>query len=288
MKLNRMETYCFTRAFSIADMTIMPVYVRREQLQLTIPAHQHSITSYEIHYCKDGKGKLIVGDQNWEVEKGTIYVTGPGVIHAQLAPKESPILEYCLFLDCKFTDTGTFNPLHLFAKTHFWLGKDPGCLGEILEQLLAENRNPNIDITEMSEVLLRHFIVQLVRIYRESILVSKPSSHFPTHSTAMYITMIDDIFCYQHKSLTLARLAEMLNLSVRQTQRLLQKSFGKTFSQKLSEARMAEASQLLLNTDASITEISEKLGFSSIEYFSSFFRKFMNCSPRDYRKHRKS
>lgn len=284
MKLNRMETYYFSRPFTIADMLITPIYVRAEQLQPSIPAHQHSVSSYEFHYCKSGSGHLIVDDQTYLVEPNTIYMTGPAVIHAQLSTKESPIIEHCLFLDCKCSESAVTNPLHLFAKTHFWIGKDSNILSPILETLLTENRNPSIDTVEFSEILLRQFILQLVRIYRESIFTFHPNSAYSIRSSAINITLIDDVFCYQHKNLTLNMLAGMLNLSVRQTQRLLQKYFGKTFSQKLTEARIAEAMQLLRNTDSSITEISEHLGFSSIEYFSSTFRKLMNCSPREYRK----
>ena len=75
-----------------------------------------------------------------------------------------------------------------------------------------------------------------------------------------------------------------MNLSERQTQRLLQQNFGKTFSQKLTDARMAAAAQLLEGTDLSVTQIAERSGYSSIEHFSTAFRRRMGCSPREYRK----
>ncbi|MEF9974585.1 MAG: AraC family transcriptional regulator [Clostridia bacterium] len=285
MKFNRMETYSFSRPFTIGEMSILPVYVRMEQLHTSIPAHQHSVTSYEIHYCKSGRGKLLIGEHTWDVERGTIYVTGPRIIHEQLNSVSDPIIEYCLFLECKCIEaSNSSSNSKLFADTHFWIGNDPGCLCPILEQILAENRNPRIDTAEITEVLLRQFIAMLTRLYRENIMASKQNSCTPANTSINYIPLIDDVFCYQCSNLTLSQLANMLNLSVRQTQRLLRKSFGKTFSQKLTEARMAAASQLLLNTDFTVTKISEQLGFSCMEYFSSSFHRFMNCSPRDYRK----
>lgn len=201
MKLNRMETYYFSRSFTMADMTITPIYVRVEQLQPTIPAHQHSVSSYEIHYCKSGSGKLIVGDQTWHITANTIFVTGPGVIHAQLSPENDPLIEHCLFLDCKHAQAGTTSPLHLFAKTTFWIGEDPGCLNQIIEQLLNENREPDIDTVELSEALLREFIVRLTRIYRESILTSKQNNNSTTNTPAIYITLIDDVFAISTRAL---------------------------------------------------------------------------------------
>ena len=55
--------------------------------------------------------------------------------------------------------------------------------------------------------------------------------------------IIEDAFFYRYQTLTLTELAGLLNLSVRQTQRLLVSNFGKTFSQKLTDARMAAACQ---------------------------------------------
>ena len=96
--------------------------------------------------------------------------------------------------------------------------------------------------------------------------------------------VIEDAFYYRYATLTLPELARLLNLSVRQTQRLLQANFGKTFSQKLTEARMAAACQHLENSALCITDIAERVGFSSIEHFSTAFRRSMGLSPRQYRR----
>lgn len=45
-----------------------------------------------------------------------------------------------------------------------------------------------------------------------------------------------------------------------------------------------KAADLLMSTDLSIEEISNRLGFSSSAYFRKVFRKYNRCSPREYRK----
>ena len=47
---------------------------------------------------------------------------------------------------------------------------------------------------------------------------------------------------------------------------------------------MAAAFQFLENTRLSITEIAERLGFSSIEHFSAAFHRYTGRSPRAYRR----
>lgn len=285
MKFNRIETFYFHDSFNYRDAIISPVHLRLERLLPNIPAHQHSVSSYEIHFCKSGQGILFIGSElkRYDIGTNTIFVTGPGIIHAQLSSEENPVLEYCLFLDCKPAEKKNSGH-NLFLDTHFWIGQDSGKFSSILEQLFEENRYPKNDRQEICHILMQQFVILLTRSYREDRLQSLPSASHTLHSPASYISLIDDVFCYQCRALTLPTLSEMLNLSTRQTQRLLTKLYNKTFSQKLLEARMAQAVQLLVNTNLSITDISVQLGYSSLEYFSTVFNSYMACSPRDYRK----
>ena len=96
--------------------------------------------------------------------------------------------------------------------------------------------------------------------------------------------IIDEYFLYEYQTLSLEELSRRLNLSARQTQRLLMEYYGKTFQQKKAEARMSVAAILLSDQSLSITSIAENLGYSSIEHFSSSFRRFYKTSPREFRK----
>jgi len=278
-----METYEFSRSFSLGAMLVSPVHVRIEELRPVIAAHTHSNTSYEIHYAERGAGTVTIDGETHPVTADTLYITGPRVVHAQASPPETPVTEYCLYLDCRRVSAAPGDPFALFIDTAFWMGRDEGRVYPLLKRLIEENRRPQPDTPEMSETLLKQLIITLTRIYRSQ----RPSK--PVHSPAPALTraglmpIIEDAFFYRYRTLTLDDLARLLNLSARQTQRLIKQNFGKTFSQKLAEARMAAASQYLLNTDLSVTEISERAGFSSIEHFSAAFRRFTGMSPRQYR-----
>lgn len=256
--------------------------MRIEKLRYQIPAHRHSQIGYEFHYTESGRGSVIIDGRTYAIEKGTFYVTGPGVVHAQFSSEENPIIEYCIYLECKQKGLSKKNPLKLFVDTTFWFGKDWEHLYYIMLQLIQENRNPGVDTELISEVLLKQFIIMATRLYRNN-SNQKSASLSRMNTRVSLIPMIDDVFCYQFQDLTLSKLADMLNLSARQTQRLIKENFGKTFSQKLTEARMAAAEQMLLNSNLSITEISERLGYASIEYFSGVFRRLKHCSPSQFR-----
>lgn len=48
--------------------------------------------------------------------------------------------------------------------------------------------------------------------------------------------------------------------------------------------RIQKSLPLLCSTDQSVTEIAGCVGFSGSSYYSEVFRKFMQCSPTEYRR----
>ena len=263
---------------------IEPIHVRIEELRPVIAAHAHSNTSFEIHYIEHGWGSVTIDGQRYPVEADTLYITGPGVIHSQTSDRSMPVIEYCLYLECRRSSPSRQSFFSLFAETKFWMCKDEGRLFPLLRRLVEENRNPQQGTAEMSETILRQIIITLTRIYCRPQQGKAFPAAMPAPTYTRLLPIVEDAFFYRYRTLTLSGLAASLHLSVRQTQRLMQRSFGKTFSQKLTEARISAAAQFLLDTQLSVTEIGERTGFSSIEHFSSSFKRFTGVSPTQYRK----
>lgn len=279
-----METYVFSSTFELGVLLVVPVHVRIEELRPIIAAHAHSNTSYEIHYAERGRGSVTIGDRIYPVKSDTLYITGPGVMHAQISDRNEPITEYCLYINCRQTPLVKPDFFTTFTETTFWIGQDEGRVFPLLKKLIEEKRHPQPGTAEMSEAILKQIIITLTRMYcqpkKETILPCARQS-LPY---AGFMPVIEDAFFYRYQTLTLEELAGLLHLSVRQTQRFLKSSFGKTFSQKLNEARIAAAAQLLMTTDLSVTEIGERTGFGSIEHFSAAFKKSTGLSPTQYKK----
>ncbi len=64
----------------------------------------------------------------------------------------------------------------------------------------------------------------------------------------------------------------------------LKKETGKTFAHHLTSIRVSEAKRLLVDTNLSLREISERCGFSDQSYFTKVFRKHINLTPRQFRR----
>ena len=82
----------------------------------------------------------------------------------------------------------------------------------------------------------------------------------------------------------LSDLANHLNLGNRQTERVIAKHFGVTFSPLLNRKRLSTAKFLLKTSDLSIDEVSVISGFEDKNYFYRKFSSAFGITPGKYRK----
>lgn len=253
-----------------------------------MPSHSHGPGSYEIHYVPSGSGTLKLKDRVCHIVPNTLYITGPHIEHAQLPGKTVPMYEYCIYLRTEPLSRSAKGPresaevLTCFLDTAFWFGEDRQNIHQLFQDIFSELNTRSSGYLLETEALLRQLIVRLVRNYKEK----KESPALPDTRTSVLnpSLILEESFLYEYSTLTLESLASRLGLSTRQTERLLQKQYGQTFLQKRTHAKMAAAASLLPDPALTISAISELLGYSSVEHFSTAFRRHYGISAREYRK----
>lgn len=77
-------------------------------------------------------------------------------------------------------------------------------------------------------------------------------------------------------------IAQALNLHPNYLSTLFFTEVGIHLADYVKRVKLEEACNLLLNSEYSITEIAEMLGYGSLSYFSKDFQKTYECSPRNY------
>jgi AraC-like DNA-binding protein len=82
---------------------------------------------------------------------------------------------------------------------------------------------------------------------------------------------------------TIADLAQHVNLSNSRAGHLLKEMFGKTFRQMLSEARITRAKEFLICSDLPASTISAAVGYSDPTYFHRVFSKYVGETPLAFR-----
>lgn len=86
------------------------------------------------------------------------------------------------------------------------------------------------------------------------------------------------------KNLTIDEICKKAHLSKFHFCRLFKNTTGRTVMEYVLETRIVMAKNMLLNEKLSVTEISNRCGFSSISYFSRVFKEKTGVTPLDYKK----
>ncbi len=84
-------------------------------------------------------------------------------------------------------------------------------------------------------------------------------------------------------NITVADAAEKVMLSESWFSRQFKKRTGKNFVDYLNEVRITKAVTLLKCTNHLVNDIYEEVGYKSRNYFYVQFKKYMGCSPQQYR-----
>lgn len=94
------------------------------------------------------------------------------------------------------------------------------------------------------------------------------------------------IYVHEHYKdpISIDELAESVFISKRVCYRLFQENLHMTPVEYIHSYRLQRASQMLVNSGKTITEIAQECGFGSSSYFGKLFRKKMKCTPEQYRR----
>lgn len=86
-----------------------------------------------------------------------------------------------------------------------------------------------------------------------------------------------------HQALSYEQLSEDLNFHAAYITRCMKQVYGCTPQEYLTKYRIEQSKIFLLNTDKSVGEIAEKVGFSTTSYFTKTFSKLLKISPLKFR-----
>lgn len=96
--------------------------------------------------------------------------------------------------------------------------------------------------------------------------------------------MLSYIQAHYKETISLNQIAAAGNICKSSCSALFQKYLQQTPVTYLTEYRLNKSIDLLLDSDLSITEVSFEVGFGNPSYYSETFRKYFNCTPREYMK----
>jgi len=137
---------------------------------------------------------------------------------------------------------------------------------------------------QYAEALSLVLMHELIRLERTTPATARPfRGGLPVWQQKRVVEFIEE---HLAEEISLAALAELVDLSLYHFARVFKQSFGAPPHRYHMARRMDRARSLLQRPALSVTQIGIEIGFRETSSFTTAFRKFTGLTPTEYRRHR--
>ena len=234
----------------------------------------HSHTCAELFFITGGKGDFLIREERFPVGVHDMVSVNPGVPHTETSQNGSP-MEYVVLgvegLEAAPGGSG-YALLHLFAED---------AVSSCLRTLVQESRDPRSGCDQICQRLLEIVLLRLRR--RDDFALSSGAPSVPgiSRECSLVRQYIDNHF---KENLSLDQLAELAHVNKYYLAHSFRREYNTSPISYLISRRIRESRFLLAETDHTLSQIAQILGFSSLSYFSQSFRRIEGMSPMEYRR----
>lgn len=265
------------------DEAIMVMKLENEHIAVS---HKHNFL--ELVYIISGSATHNFMGREETLSAGDYFVVDYNTAHGYISKEQNLTIINCLFLpefiDKTFENEQSFNRL---AEKYFLkitgrrisgpasnqIFKASKKTERLFLEMLEEYREKREGYKEVLRMALSQIIIETIRSLGSLKGFSKPTEEI--------IGIIDKRY---KEKLSFGEIAESLHYSLPYLSALFKDETGFGFTEFLQRRRIEAASGLLRSTNLSVSEISERVGYQSVKFFESVFKKVMGVSPRQYRK----
>lgn len=263
--------------------------------------HWHS--EIEVMIINHGEADLITDDAKIHLKAGQGILINQNVMHA-LHPVDAKA-------DCSLYST-IFHPSFLFGnETNQVSGKyltpilssfafktmlldennsDAEKLMDDINSVIAVNMTKKYGYELITKAYLCQFWVQLLEL-----VIPQNSTESKSNSLSLDESRVKEAIIYieQHyaEHISLEALANSVHISKSECCRCFKRALQITPIEYLMKYRILKASYLIQTNDPashSISGLAFSVGFNNVSYFNKVFKKYMKCTPREYKKGIKS
>jgi AraC family transcriptional regulator, transcriptional activator of pobA len=231
------------------------------------------IIKYVLLYCQSGKLDIVIDEKDFTLSAGEVVTITSGQIHyiKKSTDAKGYALEFTLGFFAK-NDNDIELIFHNGLFCHFAMNEVISLKNTVVpEELEKQPYQYLISVHSRVELILVEINRAKVEQGNE---IWKPDALF-----LKFLELVRDNF---ERNYTLADFAQMLGTTEGKLNEQSKLHAGKTAQNVIFNLTISEAKRLLLYESQSVKEVAYKLGFNDPFYFSNFFKKHTQLSPKAY------
>ncbi len=240
---------------------------------------------WEIAVVLDGKAVICADDKVLRVEKGQAVLHRPNEFHSVRTDGDAPLYLGVFSFHGNLAAHVSSKPyevkpelLELFIKLRMDAGSVFNFYGiEGERPILVKNLKAGKELEQQMILSRLEYILASV-LSGETV----KSSRKPSASEENYLRIIETIAANTYDRLSIEEIAARCNMSVSNAKRVFSKYAGCGISVYYNGVIITEAKRLL-DEGMSVCDVASALGFSSQNYFSSFFKRITGVSPSEWK-----
>lgn len=260
------------------DGLILVLYGRnRFRKDLRITPHVHGY--YDFCLVTDGTVEYKVDDQTWIMSAGDLCITKPGEVHQMTGADTDEWEIYFIAVD-------NVQPPELdmiLRHTNARVLKSCMDLTTDIGRILEESRYSNFGWKSIIKMLANTWLFEVARkAGAYDIYKPVPSRSIEIEAARVYIESFADY------KLSLADVSREVGISRSSLVKQFAEEMNTTVCKYIRQVLMQRAARMIEEDRLNFSEIADKLGFPSIHYFSTSFKKHWGVAPSEFRRNMRS
>lgn len=250
--------------------------------------HFHNL--YEIGYCKDGNGKLILDEMGYDYQPGMVSLIPQNYPHTTLSKLgDGPSYWEYLFFDPMTVlvelypkdETYQRELLHRLGRTAYFVKEeDNAVLAMQVKLILDEMREKKPRYRENVNAMLRIFVVELLRLMESN---DDGEDKRRKVSNTQILPALEYVKVEYAKAIRIEELAKLCHMSETHFRRVFETCMNMSPMDYINLTRVQNACELMTKTDDSMDIVASKVGFATTSTFNRNFKKFLNTSPYQWK-----
>jgi len=249
----------------------------------------HYHREVEVLLVNEGGLDVDVQEERFRLEAGDIALIGSSQLHRDRSfgvPLNYIVLQFDLE---QFFDSSTIPFMRYFAETQNplssanYIFQDNPLLkreaAACIRSILREATDKRIGYELAVSMLIKQLLLIIIRNDSKEVLSGQDD--FDRMRLRPVLTFVEN---HLTDRIQVEEVCKLANMSYYYFVKFFKKSIGLSFTEYVNYRKIKWAERILLTKDLSISEVGERIGMPNMAHFYKMFRKYNDCSPKEFQK----